>query len=234
MRKQDIIITTPKKSTIYAYGTATPTTPDVFADLDDWKAKTYVPAYVLDVKESGHALILVAEKHPDSRYAKGDNYGRKPQATVLDALDYSLADYEARQEVLRRFSHWPLNDEQREEREAALAELKPLPERWEVRMVRTSTIRMLWAEYQERLEAAIGARALRRAKEQEERDANRLRKTIAIQRIADLKIGLSKKQVKEAADQRWVNDKTIVLPVELFEKLLTLAEAAREDAKGQA
>lgn len=41
MRKQDIIITTAKKSTIYAYGTATPSNQKVFSDLNDWGSKNY-------------------------------------------------------------------------------------------------------------------------------------------------------------------------------------------------
>jgi len=194
MRKQDIIITTPEKSVIYAIGTAPERSERVWYDPVNAHypySRNYTPGYVLEIRDSGFVVALVAQQHPDSEYAK--HYG---QATPLDALDYTLKDYEVRQEVLAEHSHWPLDKERADARMAALAKLKEVPKGWDLKVMRASQVRMLWADYSTRLDAAVADEKAKQARAKAEREAEHEARKALIQRIADLNIGLPQEEVK--------------------------------------
>jgi len=219
MRKEDITVTTPLKSTIYAIGTRPESNPNVWADYERYKSANYRPGYVLEVKDNGFAVVLLAEFHPNSKAA--EVYG---QATALDALDYDLNDHAARQAVMAKYSHWPLNAEQREAKEVELAKLKKLPDYWLLQQVRTTYVRMLWAEYQTRLDAVFAKRKAAEDEERARRDAAKADAKSVIEKIIKHKLGIKKSELDYMVNRASVYDGSISLPTATVVKLVEAYE----------
>lgn len=220
MRKEDITVTTPEHSTIYAIGTVAPSSAKVFGDIEYFANATYKPGYILDILESGFAVALVAHAHPESGWAKGNG-----QASVLDALDYSLTDYRARMEVMAEYSHWPLSEEQRQEKAEALAELKELPARWEVKVMRTSYVRFLWADYATRLDEAMKLRKVKADAETAEREAGKSDVRRSLQTIVKMKLGVKKKNLEYWLNRASYDSTAMMLPTET---VMALVERAKK------
>lgn len=182
MRKQDIIVTTPKKSIIYAVGTRPVSSERVWRHFDDYGSTNYKPGYVLELGDK-YAVVLVAGLLPDSRQAE---IGK--QASALDALEYTIKDHAAQTEHNEKFSHWPLSDEQRAIRAAEQAKLKPLPKGWTVHVLPTSNVRMPWAEYDTKLNELIAERAAKLAAAQAEEEAERFKNEDTVDKL--IKLGL--------------------------------------------
>lgn len=219
MRKQDIIVTTPEKSVIYAVGTSSEKSDKVWADVETkyWgDSRHYTPAYVLDLHEDGYAVVLLAKHYPGSTGAI-----KSKQAEPLDALDYTLADWQARKAVLEKFSHWPLSMEQRDLRDEELAELKELPENWQISTIRTTYVRMLWAEYQSRLEALIDQRSNAKLREEQAREDQKAARDEVIDKVASL-VGLTERQAEDAKGRYYLE--SVELPTAAVKHLLELAE----------
>lgn len=225
MRKADIIIITDKlHSTIYAIGTSPESNPSVFEDINYFGSRTYTPGYVLEIKDDGFAVVLMASHHPDSAQAKAveaDGFFRRreAQATPLEALSYRLADRKAHMEVLAEYSHWPLSPEQKAAKEAALAELKPLPKGWYTKTIRTTYIRMLWAEYQTKLDIANTGRKEAEAAKKAEQKKQSNRVTSLSKKLAALGVGYTKKKARSMLD-RLNYGGSFYVPQDLFEKLV--------------
>lgn len=230
MRKQDIIITTPKHSTIYAFGTVPESYDSVWGDLDTHRTRAYTPAYVLAIRDSGFVTALVANNHPDNPYIKARAERNEPgaQAGFLEASEYTLADHDERNEFMRIHSHWATNEEKQVYVDG-LAKLKPLPQGWRVATVRASDIRMLWAEYTERHNTAIGERKARKQLQKDaEKRAEQGRKD-ALDRVAALNIGLSEKDVKDKLRSRYTDDDEVRIPVVALNRLLDVYEDSLVD-----
>lgn len=185
MRKHEIVVTTPKHSTIYAIGTKSTTSGKVWADVPThtsfYGEGHYTPGYVLKI-DSAYATVLLANNFPGSLSATHNK-----QASELDATQYTLEDYEARKKVLVRYSHWDGNlEEGRKERDETLAKLKQIPTNWRITVLRTVDIRMLWADYAVQLEAVIAKRTEERDAKQAERDAQKAQKMGIIERLIAL------------------------------------------------
>jgi len=197
MRKEDIIVTTPAKSVIYAIGTAPESSPKVWEDVENaYVSRTYVPGYVLEVRDNGRALVLHAFAHPETIRAKSHE-----QASALDALGYTLADHETRQAVFAEYSHWPLSEEQGNLRHAELAKLKELPRGWEIKLVRTTYIRMLWAEYVTKLDARVAERVAKAAATKAAKEATKAAQEKVLKDLIGLNVGFTEKSMSRAL--RW-------------------------------
>lgn len=198
MRKQDIIITTPEHSTIYAYGTVPESHDSPWGDLGDYHARTYRPAYVLEVRDSGFATILVARHHPDHPHHLWA--AERGQASLLDASEYTLADYNERNEFMRlhSHSHWATAEE-KDVYLDGLNKLKPIPRDWAIITQRTTYVRMLWAEYETRLTTAIATRRAAEAEaDRRKRAARKLQKEV-VERVKALGIQQEKGETNVAA-----------------------------------
>jgi hypothetical protein len=224
MRKEDIIITTPEHSTIYAIGTSPESNDNVWADHNSWPDRRYRPGYVLEIKTSGFAVVLMAEYHPENPFLKSNLDHTPNQASLMEATGYSLADYQKRQEVLAEHSHWHQQDGGREAREDALEALKSIPEGWKVVVIRTTYIRMFWAEYVERHDIKISERAAIFAKQKADTAKRMSTKRHALDALVKtgLKIGDDdeKEPIEYAMRRSWVGDSNISLPVETIAELV--------------
>ena len=222
MRKEDIIVTTPKHSTIYAFGTSPESYDGPWADLDahGHANKLYRPAYVLEVRDSGFVTVLVCDVHPEYQYR---GYGGEP-ASLLEATEYTLADHVARQEFMAKHSHWA-TDEEREVYREGLEKLKPLPARWQVRTERSTYIRLLWAEYTERHGAKIAERKAARDAERAEKEALKDVRRSSLKRLAKLKIGYKKGEIEESLRSSWGKDTDVKVPADILAKLLDRYES---------
>lgn len=222
MRREDIIVTTPEKSVIYAIGTLPEKSSKVWEEDMRSRNRHYTPGYVLEIKDGGFATILVATHHPDHTYGAA-----KEQASVLDALSYTLADHEARVAVNRKYSHWPLTPEQREAHEAELAPLKKVPNGWRVGTERTSNVRLLWGEYASRLSALNAQRKIdsdaRDAKDRADKD----KQTKVLQRLAKLKIGFKNTEDQFRRARRYGGSE-VFIDVKVIDELVRLAKVGRE------
>jgi hypothetical protein len=212
MHKADIKVTTPQKSIIYAIGASSESNERIWGDPESWASANYVPGYVLEIGKSGLILVLMARSHPDSARAKLDE-----QAKPLDALDYTVEDYHKRQAVLVEYSHWPLSVEQAEARNAALAELKELPKGWFIQTTRTSNVRMLWADYAERLQSRVTDAKAEQAKKEALRVARVTEKRAVLEKLVALDVG----QPEEITDYQ-VNryGDTLELSYKVVQKLI--------------
>ena len=215
MRKQDIIVTVPTKSVIYAIGTAPENNPKVWYDpaSNYYDKRSYVPGYVLKVEDSGFAIVLMANRHPDEQYAK-----YMEQASVLDALDYSLKDYEARQAVLAEYSHWPLSKEQSDAKYEALEGLKKVPNEWQVKAIRTTYVRMLWADYATRLDTAGADVKDKEARAAAEKEADVEARRALFERIVALDVGLPEAELEYNLNRTY--DKNVYLPLAVVQALV--------------
>jgi hypothetical protein len=183
MRYADIIPTTPEHSTLYAHGTNPETKPQVWIDpRNEWKARPYSPAYVLKLDQKS-AVILTRRRSPylspltEYSYETGERTD-VVSASLLEALEYTLTDWEIRQGVLAEFSHWAQDDKEAKGRLVVeLAKLKPIPAGWMVSSSTLTNIRMLWADYTSRMEE--------KAKEREVEEAKRRAAALALQARAD-------------------------------------------------
>lgn len=213
MRKQEIILTTPEQATAYAIGTIPETGYKVWEDpTRGYANRNYTPGYVLGAKEGGFVLALTARHYPDTERAK-----YQEQATAEEALGYTLQDYKARQEVLADYSKGAWSQEKSAARQAALDKLKPIPKCWSVTLIRTADVRMLWAEYVTRLDAAISDRADAAIRQKMEKEAKQTRRMELVRRIADLNIGLDEAGAKWAVNH-FANE--VTLPTDVVEALL--------------
>lgn len=149
MRKSEIVVTTPLKSIIYAYGTAKIDNPEIYRDAGFYN-KQYIPAYVLEIGGAGspYAMLLVRDGRVQNSHRDiGSRVPKDKIASALDALQYTVNDVRARGKVLETHSHWPLSPEQAVLRNEDLAALRQLPLGWNIMTVNVQFIRMLWAEY---------------------------------------------------------------------------------------
>lgn len=227
MRREDIKVTTPQHSVIYAIGGAALNNEKIWADPADayWGNQSlYRPGYVLDVNRSG-ALVLTADFHPDSKQAK-----HAGQASLLDATEYSLADYEKRHETLLKFSHWA-EDNLEGARKAALAELKEVPRGWRIDRMKGTYVRMLWAEYQAGLVQRAEFRAFRKTQEETAKKESKARYRAVVDRIRE-RVTLPKDTLERLLrSSDWSSNENIELPVPVLEELLAQLKTIRK-AKG--
>jgi hypothetical protein len=213
MKRDQIKVTTPEHSVIYAIGSSALTNEAIWGDINDYQNRNFRPGYVLNVNSAG-PLVLGAAHHPDSKAATSSK-----QAIVLEATGYTYADYQARQAVLEKYSHWAeLN--QRDEFEAEMAELAVVPRGWRVERMQATYVRMLWAEYAAGLQQRADFRAFQKAEKEAETKDKRARhaKIIdAIRKKATIPHATMERLIQSG---RWERYDTLELPLEVFEELL--------------
>lgn len=171
MRRSEIVVTTPKKSIIYAFGSATDENKMMAKDSPN----ILQMAYVLE-NEPKKTLVVLRRVGDGYSHDLQRNVTEAEVATPLEALKYRVEDAYKRWAALSEFSHWHVSGEEKIKRDKMLAELKPVPLGWVIERADPRKIRFLWAEfdvakerYQERKaaerklteEAAAAARARR-------------------------------------------------------------------------
>jgi len=175
VRKQDIRVTTPGESTLYAFGSKAMNDPKIFEDPQSWSFGGYRPAYVLDFKD-GRVLALVANAHPES--SRGQN---RYQDTPDEAVGYTLEDYRERLENLAPFSRsYGLTEDQRAQRQNVFEQLKRVPNNWTVGYYPAANIKMLWADYDLQLKAKQAERAAAKQAEQDRERDESIRAEVAM------------------------------------------------------
>jgi hypothetical protein len=225
VRKQDIRVTTPEETTLYAFGNKALNDPKIFEDPDSFYFGGYRPAYVLDFKD-GRVLALVANAHPESNRGQG-RYQDDPD----EAAKYSLEDYLERLEKLAPFSRsWGLTEEERTKRREVFEKLKAVPNGWTLGYYPASSIKMLWADYDLQLKAkqAERAEAAQFKKDQEKDEAERAEAAIAKLKGWAEDVGFELAKEYDLGKPVIVFDKhyhRVEIPLELTEILLDRAEA---------
>lgn len=219
MHKKDIIVTTPEKSIIYAIGTKPESSDKVWVDpkTETWRSgqDNWKPGYVLEVREdSGFALVLTADHHPDATNA---TYYK--QATALDALDFTLKDFNARKEVMQKYSHWPLSPEQRVAKDEELAEITPIPEKWQVKLIRTTYVRKLWAEYSTQLDAKTAEARDIQARKKEAEEKLTFNREFSINRLVAISL-VTKDEAATLVAQNKYNGNNVHITTEIILKLV--------------
>ena len=219
MHKKDIIVTTAEKSIIYAIGTRPESNEKVWENPkgEFWQSgyNNWKPGYVLEVREdSGFALVLTSEYHPDATNA---SYCK--QASVLDALDFTLEDFNARQEVMQKYSHWPLSPEQRVAKDEELAAIRAIPDKWKILLIRTTYVRKLWAEYSTQLDAKVAEAKDIQARRKEAEEKLNFDRDFSINRLVALKL-FTEKEAAALIESNKYSGNHLRIAVDLMLKLV--------------